>query len=151
MALADEGDEFPHQGTVDFINNRISPTTGTLEIRGVFDNPLLSDNETRMFKPGMFVRIRVPVGDPFEAVLVPQAAIGTDQGRQVPAGRERRERGRAANRRARARSSRTGCRCVRQAGAVGPGPGARADDRVVDRRAAARDAGDEGASAADEA
>jgi multidrug efflux system membrane fusion protein len=82
MALADEGEEYLHAGTMDFVNNRISPTTGTLEVRGVFENPLLGDGRTRMFKPGMFVRIRVPAGPPFEAVLVPEAAIGIDQGRK---------------------------------------------------------------------
>jgi multidrug efflux system membrane fusion protein len=82
MALADEDDEYPHVGEVDFINNRVSPTTGTLEIRGVFDNPLLADGKRRFFRPGMFVRIRVPVGDPADALLLPQAAIGTDQGRK---------------------------------------------------------------------
>ncbi len=82
MGLADEVDQFPHVGEVDFINNRVSPTTGTLEIRGVFANPLLSDSKTRMFKAGMFVRIRVPVGEPATAILVPESAIGTDQGRK---------------------------------------------------------------------
>jgi multidrug efflux system membrane fusion protein len=82
MALADEEDEYPHRGTIDFINNRISPTTGTLELRAVFENPLLSDKRRRMFRPGMFVRVRVPIGDPFDATLVPQAAIGIDQGRK---------------------------------------------------------------------
>jgi multidrug efflux system membrane fusion protein len=82
MALADEGEAYPHEGTMDFINNRTSATTGTLEVRAVFENPLLGDGKTRMFKPGMFVRIRVPIGEPTESVLVPQAAIGTDQGRK---------------------------------------------------------------------
>jgi multidrug efflux system membrane fusion protein len=82
MALADEGEDYPHKGTMDFINNRTSATTGTLEVRAVFENPLLGDGVTRMFKPGMFVRIRVPIGQPTESVLVPQAAIGTDQGRK---------------------------------------------------------------------
>lgn len=82
MALADEGEAYLHVGTMDFVNNRISPTSGTLEVRGVFENPLLSDNRTRMFKPGMFVRIRVPAGPPFDAVIIPEAAIGIDQGRK---------------------------------------------------------------------
>lgn len=82
MALADEDDKYPHHGTLDFVNNRISPTTGTREVRGVFENPLLSDGKTRMFASGMFVRIRVPVGKPADALVVPEAAIGTDQGRK---------------------------------------------------------------------
>lgn len=82
MGLADEKEEYPHIGEVDFINNRVSPTTGTLEIRGVFDNPHLDGGKGRFFRPGMFVRIRVPVGEPAKALLLPQAAIGTDQGRK---------------------------------------------------------------------
>jgi multidrug efflux system membrane fusion protein len=82
MALADEGNEYPHEGEVDFVNNQVNPATGTLEVRGVFPNPHLKDGPERMLKPGMFVRIRVPIGDPHAALLVPQAAIGTDQGRK---------------------------------------------------------------------
>lgn len=82
MALADEHDEFPHRGMMDFINNRISSSTGTREIRAVFENPMLSDGKTRMFTAGMFVRLRVPIGQPHEAMLIPEAAIGTDQGRK---------------------------------------------------------------------
>jgi membrane fusion protein, multidrug efflux system len=82
MALGDEGNQYPREGEVDFINNRINPTTGTLEVRGVFPNPHIANGPERMLKPGMFVRIRVPIGDPYQALLVPQAAIGTDQGRK---------------------------------------------------------------------
>jgi membrane fusion protein, multidrug efflux system len=82
MALADEDNQYPREGQVDFINNRINPTTGTLEVRGVFSNPHIANGPERMLKPGMFVRIRVPIGDPYQALVVPQAAIGTDQGRK---------------------------------------------------------------------
>jgi multidrug efflux system membrane fusion protein len=81
MALADEKDSYPHSGMMDFIDNRISSSTGTLEIRAVFENPMLTDGKTRMFSPGMFVRVRVPLGKPHDEVLIPQAAIGIDQGR----------------------------------------------------------------------
>jgi multidrug efflux system membrane fusion protein len=82
FGLADEGNEYPHSGTVDFINNQIDPSTGTLELRGVFSNPLLTPVGPRMFKPGEFVRIRLPLGKAYEALLVPQAAIGSDQGKK---------------------------------------------------------------------
>jgi multidrug efflux system membrane fusion protein len=82
FGLADEGNEYPHEGTVDFINNQIDPSTGTLELRGVFSNPLLTPVGPRMFKPGEFVRIRLPLGKAYEALLVPQAAIGSDQGKK---------------------------------------------------------------------
>jgi multidrug efflux system membrane fusion protein len=82
FGLADEGNEYPHEGTVDFINNQIDPSTGTLELRGVFSNPLLTPVGPRMFKPGEFVRIRLPLGKAYEALLVSQAAIGSDQGKK---------------------------------------------------------------------
>jgi multidrug efflux system membrane fusion protein len=82
MALADENNEYLHEGEVDFVNNQVNAATGTLEVRGVFPNPQLKDGPDRMLKPGMFVRIRVPIGDPHSALVLPQAAIGTDQGRK---------------------------------------------------------------------
>ena len=84
MGLADEGEKYPHEGTIDFINNRIDPTTGTLQIRGVFANPKLNaeKKKLRLLSPGMFVRIRLPIGDPYKALLVPQAAICNDQGKK---------------------------------------------------------------------
>ena len=82
MGLADEGEKYPHDGIVDFINNRIDPTTGTLQIRGVFSNPGLNTTHLRLLAPGMFVRIRLPIGDPHPAILVPRAAICSDQGKK---------------------------------------------------------------------
>jgi multidrug efflux system membrane fusion protein len=78
MAL--QGEEgFPHQGTIDFFNNQFNPTTGSLSVRGVFPNPLLPNGQ-RLMSPGMFVRIRLPLGEPHPALLVIDRAIGTDQG-----------------------------------------------------------------------
>ncbi len=75
-----QGEEgYPHQGFVNFINNVINPSTGTLAIRGVFPNPE-PPNGRRMLSPGMFVRIRLPIGQPHEALLVIDRAIGSDQG-----------------------------------------------------------------------
>ena len=82
FGLANEGNDYPHAGTVDFINNQIDPSTGTLELRGVFSNPLLTPVGPRMFKPGEFVRIRLPLGPKYEALIVSQAAIGSDQGKK---------------------------------------------------------------------
>ncbi len=75
LQLADEKD-FPHVGVIDFSDNRINPETGTISIRGVFED---TDN---MLAPGMFVRLRFPAGPKHRAVLVPQEAIGTDQGQK---------------------------------------------------------------------
>ena len=82
FGLANEGSDYPHQGTVDFINNQVDPSTGTLELRGVFANPLLTPVGPRMFKPGEFVRIRLPLGPAYNALIVSQAAIGSDQGKK---------------------------------------------------------------------
>lgn len=75
LGLIDEKG-FPHQGTLDFVDNRISETTGTIRGRAVFKNP------DGVFTPGMFGRIRVPSSLPHEAVLVPDVAINTEQTRK---------------------------------------------------------------------
>ena len=64
---------YPHPGVIDFTGNKIDATTGTIEVRGTCDN---ADGK---FLPGGRVRVRVAVGDPYEAVLVPDLAILSDQ------------------------------------------------------------------------
>jgi multidrug efflux system membrane fusion protein len=75
MALADE-QGYPHSGMVDYFDNQLDAGTGTLQARGVFDNA------DRMLSPGMFVRVRVPIGKPYHALLLPEQALGTDQGQK---------------------------------------------------------------------
>jgi RND family efflux transporter MFP subunit len=75
MGLADE-EGFPHPGTVDFIDNRLDINTGTLQVRGVFPNP------KHVILPGLFCRIRLPLGDPYRALTVPELALSTDQGQK---------------------------------------------------------------------
>jgi membrane fusion protein, multidrug efflux system len=82
LGLSDEGDRYPHEGRLDFINNRVDPSTGTLQIRGTYANPTLTAEGARLFKPGMFVRIRLPLSDPYPGLLVPEAAVGSEQGRK---------------------------------------------------------------------
>jgi RND family efflux transporter MFP subunit len=72
VQLGDEKD-YSHRGKVDFIQNRIDDSTGSIKLRGVLDN---QDN---LLKSGMFVRVRVPVSQPYDAVLVPEACVGVDQ------------------------------------------------------------------------
>ncbi len=72
VQLADEKD-FPHQGMLDFAENRIDSGTGTIKIRGVFTN------EDQQLTAGMFVRVRVPVSKPYKALMIPERAIATDQ------------------------------------------------------------------------
>ncbi len=75
LGLADEKG-FPHVGTINFIDNQVDMPTGTLRLRGLFPNP------DRILSPGMFVRIQVPLGDPHPSLLVPEQALGKDQGKK---------------------------------------------------------------------
>jgi RND family efflux transporter MFP subunit len=75
LQLADEKG-FPHEGFIDFADNRLNSATGTISIRGVFE-----DN-SNLLGPGMFVRLRFPGGPKYKALLVPQESIGTDQGQK---------------------------------------------------------------------
>src|SRR4029079_8406613 len=70
---------FPHQGALNFVNNQVNPSTGTIAVRGVFANPK-PPNGRRLMSPGMFVRIRLPIGQPHPALLVIDRAVGSDQG-----------------------------------------------------------------------
>ncbi len=76
VALKDETG-YPHKGYIDFVSNRLSPSTGSLQIRGIFPN------EDTVMTPGLFVRGRVPLGQPAESVLVPDEAVITDQGQKI--------------------------------------------------------------------
>ena len=78
MGLADE-DGYPHQGSVDFTNNVVTSSTGTMTVRAEFPNPP-SPNGRYLLKPGMFARIRLPISLPHKAVLVSDRALGSDQG-----------------------------------------------------------------------
>jgi len=75
VALADETD-FSRRGTVDFVDNQIDPSTGTIHIRAVLPNV------DRLLSPGVFVRVRLPVGEAKPGLLVSDRAIGTDQDRK---------------------------------------------------------------------
>jgi RND family efflux transporter MFP subunit len=75
LKLIDEND-FDHEGRMDFVDNVIDRSTGTIRGRAVFANP------NAVFTPGMFGRVRVPGSPPYEALLVPDAAIGTEQAKK---------------------------------------------------------------------
>jgi RND family efflux transporter MFP subunit len=75
LGVADEKG-YPHSGMVDFVDNRVAPDTGTVRMRAVFPNP------GGVLTPGLFARLRLPVSAPHKAVLVPEEAIGTDQGQK---------------------------------------------------------------------
>lgn len=81
MQLALPGEVgFPHAGTIDFVDNRVDASTGTLRVRGKFANPPIKG--VPMLSPGMFVRVRVPIGMPKKAVVVNERAIATNQGQK---------------------------------------------------------------------
>src|SRR5215831_14543806 len=75
LKLLDEQD-FTHQGRMDFVDNVIDRSSGTIRGRAVFSNP------DRVFTPGMFGRVRVPGSPSYNALLVSDAAIGTEQTRK---------------------------------------------------------------------
>ena len=76
LGLANE-EGFPHQGTINFVDNQVNPRTGTLRVRGVFPN------KDEVLSPGFFARVRVPIGRPHKALLVTDRALDTDQGQKV--------------------------------------------------------------------
>ena len=62
---------FPHEGVIDFVDNSLDPNTGTIQARGVIPNPSGS------LRPGLFARMRVTARKPYDALLVPDSALGT--------------------------------------------------------------------------
>jgi len=75
LKLLDEAD-FQHEGRMDFVNNVIDTSSGTIRGRAVLTN---ADG---VFTPGMFARVQVPGSPPYSALLVPDTAIGTEQARK---------------------------------------------------------------------
>jgi RND family efflux transporter MFP subunit len=67
---------FPHEGKLDFIDNRVDRTAGTIRVRGVLPN------KSRQFAPGLFARVRLVSGERRRATLIQDQAIGTDQDRK---------------------------------------------------------------------
>jgi RND family efflux transporter MFP subunit len=76
LGLANESG-FPHEGKLDFVDNRLDPATATVRSRAVFDN------KDGRFTPGLTARLQLGGAQPVDALLVPDRAIGTDQTRKV--------------------------------------------------------------------
>lgn len=68
-----DGTVYSHEGVVDFVDNRLDPTTGTIQGRGIFPNP-----DGRLI-PGFFGRVRVPGSGKYRTLLIPDSAVATDQ------------------------------------------------------------------------
>jgi len=75
VALADD-QGFPHSGTVDFLDNQVDRSTGTIRARAVLDN------RDRLFTPGLYARVRLLGSGEFKAALVDDKAVLTDQDRR---------------------------------------------------------------------
>jgi RND family efflux transporter MFP subunit len=75
LKLIDEP-TFAHQGKMDFLDNVIDRSSGTIRGRAEFANP------DGLLTPGMFARIQAPASQPYEALLVPDVAIGSEQVRK---------------------------------------------------------------------
>jgi len=75
LGLADE-EGYPHEGVVDYGESGVDPETGTLQLRGVFANPGMRPT----LLPGFFARLRMPVQQRENALLVTERAVGADQG-----------------------------------------------------------------------
>jgi RND family efflux transporter MFP subunit len=72
LELEDET-AFVHPGVIDFVDNQVNVGTGTVQIRGVFANP------TGLLTPGLFTLMRIPASGRYQATLIPDAAVNTDQ------------------------------------------------------------------------
>jgi RND family efflux transporter MFP subunit len=72
VQLADERD-FPHVGYLDFASAEVKTSTGTARIRGVFAN------KKRELASGLFVKVKIPISNPYEALLIPERSLATDQ------------------------------------------------------------------------
>jgi membrane fusion protein, multidrug efflux system len=75
LKLIDEK-AYTHKGKLDFVDNVIERSTGTIRLRATFEN------SKGLFTPGMFARVQVPGSPPYEALLIPEVAIGTEQVRK---------------------------------------------------------------------
>ena len=83
MGLADDVHHtFPLKGVLDFANNTVDPQTGTILVRGTFQNPFEMPAKPPLLLPGLFVRVRLDMGLPHKAFSVTERAIGTDQGQK---------------------------------------------------------------------
>ena len=72
VGLADENG-YPHQGVMVFVDNELNPSTGTIRGRAKLDN------HDRIFTPGLFARIKLLGRDKYNALLINDSAVGTDQ------------------------------------------------------------------------
>jgi len=76
LADEDEKKDLPHQGTIDFYDNQVDVNTGTMQFRAKLRNV------DHFIAPGLFVRVRLPIGDDHPAVMIREQALERDQDRK---------------------------------------------------------------------
>jgi RND family efflux transporter MFP subunit len=69
------------QGSLDFFNNQFNPATDTILVRGIFKNAKQAGRSSQL-RPGMFVRVKLSIGQPYRALLVPDRAILSKMGKK---------------------------------------------------------------------
>jgi RND family efflux transporter MFP subunit len=77
LAKLPDEDDWTHKGTLEFLDNQVNETSGTIKARATFAN---ADGT---FTPGQFAHIRVPGSEPYKAILLPETAIVTDQSQKI--------------------------------------------------------------------
>ncbi len=78
--------EFPFKGKMNFVNNQLDKQTGTITVRGELSNPfdgVVIPPKMPLLKPGMFIRVKLPLSDPKPRQMVPEVAVGNNQDRKV--------------------------------------------------------------------
>jgi len=79
--LGTEGEaDYPHKGTLDYASAALDQTTGSLQLRGTFPNPMI--NHVPALLPGMYARVRIPIEVRKNALLIPEDALGITQGQR---------------------------------------------------------------------
>lgn len=73
----EEQQGFPYKGTIDFVDNKVDPDTGTIVLRAVVDNPK-GPSGRRLFIPGLRAKVRIKDEEPFKALLITERAVMTD-------------------------------------------------------------------------
>src|SRR6185295_16878147 len=68
--------EYPYQGTLDYVDPRVDPSTGTRRVRAEFSN------KKGILSPGLFAKLKLPLGEERKGLLVTERALGTDQGQK---------------------------------------------------------------------
>ena len=81
VLLGTEGEEgYPHKGTLSYASAALDQTTGSLQLRATFPNPMI--NHVPALLPGMYARVRIPIAIEKNALLVPEDALGITQGQR---------------------------------------------------------------------